>query len=69
MIVYVKLQTKDIFNIESRIEEIQEMKDWIDELVDWDSSKYSFNFRSSGAKIFIWFEEPEHAIMCKLRWA
>lgn len=69
MQVQIKLKTKDIWDIESRVTEIQEMKEWIDELVEWDKSKYSFNFHASGAKLVIWFEEQEHAIMCKLRWA
>jgi hypothetical protein len=69
MQVCVKFDTKDIFNIEARIEQAQEMKEWLDELVEWDERKYKMHFHSSGNKLIIWFEEQEHAIMCKLRWA
>jgi len=69
MQVQIKLKTKDIWDIESRVAEIQDLKEWIDELVEWDSTKYAIHFHASGAKIIIVFEEQEHAILCKLRWA
>ena len=69
MIVYVRLKTNDIFSVDNRLAEVREMKEWLDELVEWDKSKYSLTFHSSGARLVIWFEEDEHAIMCKLRWS
>lgn len=68
MIVTFKLRTTDIFNIEARVNEVQEIKEWLDELVEWDDTKYKMTIHSSGARCTVWFDNHEHAIMCKLRW-
>lgn len=69
---YVKiiLKTRDIFNIEARVKEIQEIAEWLDELTEWKPKMYSLNVRhvSTTAVLDLFFVEEKHAMMCMLRW-
>lgn len=69
MIVNIKLQTNDIFDVESRLVEINQLRVWLDELTEWQPDSYTMRFHSSGQRVQVWFEDDEHAILCKLRWA
>jgi 3-polyprenyl-4-hydroxybenzoate decarboxylase len=69
---YVKiiLKTRDIYNIEDRVKEIQEIAEWLDELTEWKPKMYSLNVRhvSTIAVLDLFFVEEKHAMMCTLRW-
>ncbi len=64
--VNIKLKTKDVFDIESRLAEINQLRTWLDELTEWQPDGYTMKFHSSGQRIMIWFKDQEAAIMCKL---
>lgn len=64
--VNIKLKTKDVFDIESRLAEINQLRAWLDELTEWQPDGYTMKFHSSGQRIMIWFKDQEAAIMCKL---
>jgi len=67
--VSVKLRTTDIFDVESRVGEVREIRDWVGEKCGWDPDLFEFKIHSSGSIIDIWLENEEDAIMCTLRWA
>ena len=69
MNVRIKLRTRNIFDVESRLIEVEEIREWIRELVEWDDDKFSIKFSHEGCVMVVWFDDPEHAIMCKLRWS
>lgn len=68
MIIQYKLKTKDIFDLDSRLAEVQEIREWICELVEWKEDLFEIRYHSSGSRLSIWFENEKHAIMCALRW-
>ena len=55
------------FDIQQRLDEINSIREWIGELVEWDDTLYKISFHSSGQKIIVWFEKDEHALLFKLR--
>ena len=69
MIVRIKLKDHFLFDIDSRVAEVIALRDWLDELVEWDRSKYELKVHAQGTRAIIVFDEIEHAIMCKLRWS
>ncbi len=64
--VNIKLKTKDVFDVESRLAEINQLRTWLDELTEWQPDGYTMRFHSSGQRVMIWFKEQEAAIICKL---
>jgi len=58
----------DVFDSEHRLNEIVSIREWIDELVEWDNSLYEIRYHMSGKKMIVWFEEDEHALLFKLRY-
>jgi hypothetical protein len=64
----ITLQTRDIFNIDQRIAEVGEIKDWLDAQVNWQPDQYELKFLASCNAIDVWFTDERHATMCKLRW-
>ena len=58
----------DVFDVESKLVEVQSIRDWIDELVEWDISLYEIRYHMSGKKMIVWFEHDEHALLFKLRY-
>lgn len=68
MNVHIQLKSS-LLDINTRIGEIQDIRDWINELVCWDDSLYEIRFHSSGQRMIVWFEHDEHAAMFVLRWA
>ena len=66
--VQISLNPIDVNDTDIRIIEIQELKAWIDDLVEWQPDQYAMNIHSSASKIDIWFKEDRHAMVCALRW-
>lgn len=66
--VQIKLRTKSIWDIESRVNEVGEIRDWIREQCGWDPDSYEVKFRSMDSILDVWFEHEEDAVMCTLRW-
>lgn len=58
-----------ILDINGRIRELSSIRDWINELVEWDETLYEIRFHSSGQKMIVWFEHNEHALLFKLKWS
>lgn len=69
MNIQISLRTTDMWDVDSRLKEIQDIKEWINELVEWDETLYSMRFHYSGQRMVVWFEHDEHAMLFKLRWA
>ncbi len=67
--VKIKLQTKDVYNIDSRLKEIAVLRAWLDEVTEWQEGMYSLRFHSSGQCITAWFKDKEHALLCALKWS
>lgn len=57
-----------LYNSEARLQQLNEIRAWLDELTEWQPDMYSLRFHSSGTIIDIWFLEENHAIMCALKW-
>jgi len=66
--VNVKLRTTNLFDIESRINEVLVIREWVEQLVEYNEDLFEIRYRSSGESLDIWFEEEKHALMCELRW-
>jgi hypothetical protein len=59
----------NVYDVSARIERIDTIREWINELVEWQPDMYSINIHYSGTIMDIWFKEKQHAVMCALRWA
>ena len=59
----------DVFDLSERLDEVQDIRDWINELVLWDKTLYQLSFHSSGEKMIAWFEHDEHATLFALKYA
>ena len=57
------------FDVVGRIIELNQLREWLDELVEWQPAQYSINIYGSGPIINVWFREEHHAVWCTLRWA
>jgi hypothetical protein len=64
----VKLPDGNIYDITTRLEEIHMIRQWINELVGYDETKFEMRYMSSGDCIKIWFDDEKHAMLCTLRW-
>lgn len=68
MIVQVTLKTTDIFNVAARVDEVLEIRTWVEELVEWKKELFEFTYSASSGKLNVWFEHEEHALLFALRW-
>lgn len=68
MIVQIKLKTSNIYEITERINELTEIRIWLDDLVGHDSSLYNMKIHSMSNTLRVWFEHDEHATLFSLRW-
>jgi len=68
MNVQITLKTTNHWDVESRVEEVTKIREWVEELVEWDSDLFQIRFHSSGQKMIVWFEHDEHAMFFKLKW-
>ncbi len=64
----IKLQTTNIWDIESRVSEIHKIRRWLDELTLWQDDMYRMEPIKPKNSIRVWFKDPQHAVFCKLRW-
>ena len=67
-VVYVPLKTYDTYNIETRVEEVKTIIDWVDEQCEWDRNRYEAKILVTSATIQFWFRDEHVAIMTALRW-
>jgi hypothetical protein len=69
--VQVKLKLRDIFELEHRLEELNYIRAWLDELVEWQPDAFTIKYydRGNGAVIDVWFADERHAMICALRWS
>jgi hypothetical protein len=70
--VRVKLPWFDFLSdlsVEQHTNDVRQMREWLDELVEWQPDMYSIRFFSQGASANVWFKEKEHAMLFKLGWA
>ena len=65
--VHIPIVYMGSFNLTERITQWNEIKDWIDELVEWSSEAYSVQHEVGYMNV--WFKESNHAMMCTLKWA
>lgn len=66
--VRIKLRTNDIWDIDSRVNEVREIRDWIGNQCHWDPDLFEVKIHSMGATMDVWFEEERHAVACALKW-
>jgi len=71
--VQIKIKTQNIWNIDKRVLEVNQIRAWLDELVEWQpdaySMRYRHNFPGIGPIIDVWFKHEHHATACTLRWS
>ena len=67
--IQIKLKTNNIWDVMSRVEEVVEIREWVERQCFWNPDNYDFNFRSSTGIIDIWFKNERDAVMCALRWS
>lgn len=70
--VRVKLPWFDFLSdlsVEQHTNDVRQMREWLDELVEWQPNMYSIRFFSQGTLANVWFKEKEHAMLFKLGWA
>ena len=67
--VKIPFRTVSIFDVVGRINEIKQVREWIDELVEWQLDQYEINIVRTENRIDVWFREERHAIWCTLRWS
>jgi len=67
--VCIPLKTKDIYDVDSRLDKIRELIFWINQLVEWQTDQYSFHTRYTSDILDVWFKDEKHAIMCVLMWS
>ena len=63
----VTVQLKNRNSVCTQVMELREIKDWLDELVEWQLEHYHCVMRKHGL-VDIWFKHDKHAAMCALRW-
>jgi hypothetical protein len=69
MNIQITLKTTDHWDVESRLNEVTAIREWIEELVEWNQDLYQIRFHSSGHRMIVWFEHDKHAMLFKLRWS
>lgn len=62
------LTTQNIWDIEGRVDEIKSIRDWLDELTEWQDEAYTMSIHSSATRVTVWFKKEEHAFLCRLKW-
>lgn len=67
-VVHVRLRNRHLLDLEGRTQDVQEFREWLDELTEWQPNQYQWVTRKDGT-VDVWFNSPVHAIMCKLRWS
>jgi hypothetical protein len=65
----IALKTNNVWDTEARVNEIWEIKEWLDELVKWQRGMYSVQYLTTSQQLLVWFREERHATMCSLRWS
>lgn len=65
--IYVPLKT-NVLDVDSRVNEVHEIRNWALELVNQDTSLFNIKFQASGKNLIVWFEHDEHAAAFALRW-
>jgi hypothetical protein len=67
--VRIRLLTNNIWDIDSRVDEVREIREWVCEQCEWDPDLFEIKIHSMGNVMDVWFENIEDALMCQLRWA
>jgi hypothetical protein len=67
--VKIRLQTNDIWDVESRLKEINQLRAWLDEITEWQEDMYELRFHSSGSQCVAWLADERHALICALKWS
>ncbi len=65
----IHLKTRDIWDVESRLIEINEIRAWLDELTEWQPDMYELRYHMSGARCVAWFADERHAMLCALKYS
>jgi hypothetical protein len=66
--VKIKLQTTNIWDLNSRVNEVGTIREWVKEQCNWDEERFEIKFHSMASVLDIWFENEQDAMMCALRW-
>ncbi len=67
--VKIHLKTRDIWDLESRLIEVYEIRSWLDELTEWQPDMYELRFHSSGSQCVAWFADERYAMLCALKYS
>ena len=65
---FVPLKTNNIFDTQTRLDEVKTIMEWVNELVEWDKSRFEVSYSSQGNGLTIWFRDEQDAVFCQLRW-
>ena len=66
--VKIKLQTTNIWDLNSRIVEVSTIGKWVQKQCNWDEERFEIKVHSMASVLDIWFEDEQDAMMCALRW-
>ena len=67
-LVSIKLRTNNIWDIESRVEEVSVIREWVGKQCLWDPDLFEIKIHSSARRMDIWFEDEQDAVLCALKW-
>lgn len=69
--ISVPLRHLDIWDISRSVDEIKRLREFIDELTEWQHDMYTIRYKTSGGQrhVDIWFKEEKHAAFFALRWS
>jgi hypothetical protein len=66
--VRIPLKTTNIFDIDGRVQEVTDIREWIDAQVHWADDQYDMKYLAGHFALHIWFKQEKYATMCRLRW-
>ena len=66
--VKIKLQTTNIWDLNSRVDEVSTIRKWVQKQCNWDKERFEIKIHSMGSVMDVWFEDEQDAMMCALRW-
>lgn len=66
--VRIKLKTNNVWDIDSRVNEVRDIRDWVEEQCGWVDDRFEIKIHSMGGVMDVWFADEQDALMCTLRW-
>jgi hypothetical protein len=55
--------------VQRQIHDIKNLRDWLDQLTDWQPNRYTYTIHSQWTQMNVWFLNESDAVLCALRWS